>query len=68
MPSGFGSYLTVTDRAGQVSTCGSTSRHFGRQTAQGFDVIVNMQPQIAVIRLKNTWGCKGLEALLGEEG
>jgi hypothetical protein len=33
-----------------------------------FDVIVNMQPQIAVIRLMNTWRCKGLRALMGEVG
>ena len=32
------------------------------------DVIVNMQPQIDVIRLMNTWRCKGLRALLGEVG
>ena len=30
------------------------------------DVVVNMQPQIAVIRLVNTWHCEGLTALLNE--
>ena len=32
------------------------------------DVVVNMQPQIAVIRLTNTWRCEGLRALLDEVG
>ena len=31
------------------------------------DVIVNMQPQIVVSRLMNTWRCEGLRALLDEE-
>jgi hypothetical protein len=30
------------------------------------DIVVNMQPQIAVIRLLNTWHCEGLRALLDE--
>ena len=30
------------------------------------DVVVNMQPQIAVMRLMNTWHCEGLRASLDE--
>jgi len=36
MPSGFGNDQTITECARQGATCGSTSRHFGKQTAQGF--------------------------------